>query len=730
MPKNLVIVESPAKVKTISKILGRGYGVKACMGHVRDLPGSRFGIDIKDNFAPTYQTIKGKEKLVKELKKAAKEADSVFIATDPDREGEAIAWHLVEALNIPQEKARRVEFNEITKSAVMGAFERPRLIMGDLVNAQQARRFLDRIVGYKLSPLLWKKVARGLSAGRVQSVAVKIIVDREKEVLAFKTEEYWEVIARVTAGEDSAAFDTKLSKLDGKDAHIGNETDTKALVAELGAAAFAVAKFQRKEKLEPPQPPFTTSLMQQQAGTRLRFSAKKTMQIAQQLYEGVQLGEEGHVGLITYMRTDSFKVAEEAIAECRRFIPETLGKEYLSESPRRYHSRKGAQEAHEAIRPTSAFRAPDKIRDYLTGDQFKLYRIIYERFVATQMAPARYGVTEVEVAAGRAMFRASSKHMTFDGCRKMTGIPESDEQVIPELSQGQSMRLLGLKPSQHFTEPPPRYTEATLVKALEKFGIGRPSTYAPIISTIQDRGYVRQENRALSPTELGMLVTDKLVAHFGDIMDTGFTAKMEKQLDQIEDGKVDWHSTLRDFYGVFSADLTKATDEMTSARSETAPSEEVCEKCGKPMIVRWSKNGRFLSCSGYPECKTVKSLVKPEPTGQKCEKCGADMVIKSSRAGKKFLACSAYPNCKNTRSLAGGKAAPPPQPTNIACEKCGALMIIRYGRRGRFLACPGFPKCRNAKPLPQELRDASKKAEEPKEGPPDSPQASKPAEDN
>ncbi len=711
--KPVVIVESPAKAKTINKILGPQYVVKACMGHVRDLPERAFGIDVDRGFEPTYQTIRGKGKILSELRASMKSAAAVYLAPDPDREGEAIAWHLIAALKIPMEKAKRVTFNEITRRSVLEAFQHPRGISMERVNAQQARRLLDRIVGYKLSPLLWKKIGRRLSAGRVQSVAVRLIVEREREIQAFKPEEYWTVTARLD--KDGRSFSARLAKLDGKEvglasqstekkplASIPDEKTARALVEELRGEPFEVAEVRQRERSEPPRPPFTTSLLQQQASIRLHFSASRTMAIAQQLYEGVEIGCEGSVGLITYMRTDSFRVADEALAEVRDYIGRRFGAAYVPEKPILRGRRKGMQEAHEAIRPTGVSRTPEDLRPYLTDDQFRLYRLIWRRFVASQMAPARILLTEADIRAGRAVFLARGREVKFDGHTALAGHElREDDQILPPLVAGDRPALVDLLPEGHFTEPPARYTEASLVRTLERFGIGRPSTYAPILSTIQERGYVRLEGRKFFPTELGTLVNDRLVKHFDDIMNTGFTSKMEKRLDRIEEGRAGWQDVLKKFYDAFIADLDRAKAEMESAKNQEVPGV-VCEKCGRPMVVRWNKYGRFLGCSGFPECRTTKSIPSEEARGEKCDLCGAPMTIKAGRLGR-FLSCTRYPDCRGTRSLPrGNKRVEVPKDFKEDCDKCGKPMRIRYGRRGGFIACTGYPACKNTKRFPRE----------------------------
>ncbi|MFW6158961.1 MAG: type I DNA topoisomerase, partial [Planctomycetota bacterium] len=575
--QSLVIVESPAKAKTINKYLGKGYRVEASMGHVRDLPKKKLGVDIEHGFEPTYQTIRGRGKTLKKLRSAAKSADSVYLAPDPDREGEAIAWHVVQALKLPDAKAYRVTFNEITKRAVRAAFEHPGKIDMARVNAQQARRVLDRIVGYQLSPLLWKKVAKGLSAGRVQSVAVRLIVEREKEIRAFEPEEYWEIRATLApAGEgEGQSFEAELLKWQGEKFRPDNEDDAQTVARALRAATFTVDQVKKKKQKKSPGPPFNTSLLQQAASSRLRFSASRTMRVAQQLYEGIEVGGEGSVGLITYMRTDSFRMAGGAVDECRRLIPDKYGADYLPKKPRFYKSRKGAQEAHEAIRPTSVSRTPEDLKPFLSRDQHRLYKLIWDRFVASQMADARYEATTVAIRAGEGRLRARGRICIFPGHTRVWPRKQKDQQDLPDLAESQRLDLIKLEPSQHFTEPPRRYTEASLVRTLEREGIGRPSTYAPIISTIQKRGYVKQIKRAFHATELGIVVTDLLVDSFPDIMDVQFTSEMEEKLDKIEEEDRDWQAVLGEFYRLFKADLEKAETEMQRVKGkktgETCP---------------------------------------------------------------------------------------------------------------------------------------------------------------
>ena len=727
--KPVVIVESPAKAKTINKILGAGYVVRACMGHVRDLPERAFGVDPDHDFEATYQVLKGKTRVLKELRALTRTAEAVYLAPDPDREGEAIAWHLVEALRIPKARVRRITFNEITERGVLDAFQRPGEISIARVHAQQARRILDRIVGYKLSPLLWKKVGRGLSAGRVQSVAVRLIVEREREIQAFTPEEHWSITARLD--RNGALFTAVLTHLDGREIGlrgdstakrpllpIGTEADATALVEELKGAAYGVVSVERKERQEPPPAPFTTSLLQQAASIELRFPAKKTMRVAQQLYEGVELRGEGAVGLITYMRTDSFRVAGEALHAVREHIGRAYGPRYVPEKPILRAKRKGMQEAHEAIRPTDVSRLPDDLRSSLTGDQHRLYRMIWRRFVASQMRPAQVLLTDAEIKAGRATFAARGREMKFDGFTRVWGHAlRREEQVLPQLAPGDTPALKELLPGRHFTEPPPRYTEASLVKALERFGIGRPSTYAPILSTLSERGYVRREDRTLFPTDLGTLVNGKLVKHFDSLVSTGFTAGLEKDLDRIEEGEAKWVDVLREFYTAFSRDLDQAREGMASEKGQEAPGV-ACGKCGKPMRVRWNKDGRFLGCSGFPECKGTKSLPSEGIKGETCDLCQAPMVIKSGRLGK-FLACTRYPECRGTRSLPrGGKRLEIPVGWKEDCDKCGKPLRIRHGRRGGYIACSAYPGCKNTRRFPRDWRkDPGSAGDEREDGP-------------
>lgn len=737
MGKSLLIVESPAKARTIHKYLGSNFTVKASVGHIKDLPPKKLGVDIEENFAPEYVTIRGKGKVIQELKSAAKKADTIYLAPDPDREGEAICWHIAEELKKAKNVTNniyRVMFNEITKKAISEAIKQPGTIDNHKVDAQQARRILDRLVGYKISPLLWKKVQKGLSAGRVQSVALRLICEREKEIQAFTPEEYWSITARLS-GSNPPPFEAKLLKIQGKKAKIANEDEATALTDRLKPAQYVVEKITRKEKRRKPVAPFTTSTLQQEAARKLRFSAKKTMTLAQKLYEGVEIGEEEPVGLITYMRTDSTRISAEALTEVREYIKDTFGKPYLPAKPHAYKTQKAAQEAHEAIRPTSVLREPDKMKAYLSHDEARLYTLIWKRIVASQMKPAVLDVTTIDVKAADCLFRATGSVIKFLGFMKLyiEGTDDQDEQgngksdkpqqdkdmLLPQLQEGEVLTLLDLLPKQHFTQPPPRYTEATLVKELEKCGIGRPSTYATILSTIEERQYVTKDRRKFIPSELGMLVTDLLVENFPKILDVGFTANLEEQLDQIEEGKLEWTDSLHNFYQPFSRELERAAKEMRNIKKEREEVTDIkCEKCGEPMVIKFGRYGKFLACSGFPKCRNTKPI--ETLTGQNgpnesaadgaaadeprevCEKCGKPMVMKRGRYGA-FLACSGYPECKNTKKIVQGqngeKKVEQVVVSDQKCEKCGANMVIREGRYGKFLSCSNYPKCKFIKPM-------------------------------
>ena len=825
--KKLVVVESPAKAKTINRYLGRDYVVKASMGHVRDLPSRNMGVDVEHNFEPSYEPLAGRRKVLAELKKIARTASEVFLATDLDREGEAIAWHLAESLGVAPNKIRRVLFNEITATAIREAFAHPRDIEMNKVNAQQARRILDRIVGYMVSPLLWRKVSPGLSAGRVQSVALRLIVERERQVEAFDPQEYWKIggifstdieaaatlaqqwhtfiNTRDEAGngptrdaqqemlESLSAFRAELATWKGQKFDAANADASLEIAQALGLAvervdrredasakgvarnrvtivgrltgaggpAFGVKAVSKRESRSRPYAPFTTAALQQAASIQLRFSASRTMRLAQQLYEGIDVPGEGTVGLITYMRTDSTQLSGEALSQVRQLIGQEYGQQYLPEKPNFYAAGERAQEAHEAIRATNANRRPEQLISALTDEQYKLYQLIWKRFVACQMTPAVWNVTEADVVAdtpaGQAVFKAIGRELAFDGFLRVAGLPRTGDQMLPALQAQQALAPLVVDPTQHFTQPPPRYTEASLVKALEAEGIGRPSTYANIIQTILDREYVKLEDRSFRPSDLGMIVTDKLVKHFPEVFDVHFTAEMENKLDKIEEHNADWVQVLRDFYGPFDIEVKKAAQEMVHAKAETQPSDYTCEDCGKPMVYRFSKNGRYLACTGYPECKrthpvdadgkpvvrvevdvtcpncgkkmllrrsrfgpflgcqdypTCKSIlpcdkdgnplkvVKEEDVKETCQVCGSPMLVK--RKGRRpFMGCSRYPDCTNTAPIPEGikleaPPKPPPKEAGVTCPKCGKPMLIRVGSRGEFVACSGFPKCRNA----------------------------------
>ena len=704
--KSLVIVESPAKAKTITKYLGKDYTVKASVGHIMDLPKSKLGVDIEKDFQPQYIQIKGKGPVVKELKSAAKKADRILIATDPDREGEAIAAHVavVVSTTAKTEEIYRVLFNEITKKAILAAIEKPGKIDPNKVDAQQARRVLDRLVGYQISPILWKKVRRGLSAGRVQSVALRIICEREEEIKAFVPEEFWSLTA-LLEGRVPPQFEAKLLKKDEEKLRVKSNEEVQKILADLKGKPYAVSKVEKKERRRNPVAPFTTSKLQQEGGRKLGFTSKRTMGIAQSLYEGVDLGKEGTVGLITYMRTDSTRVGKEAQDEARELIAAKFGKDYLPEKAPVYASAKSAQEAHEAIRPTSVMWEPDAIKQYLEPDQYKLYKLIWNRFVASQMNPAVIDQTSVDIKAGEYTFRATGSVVKFPGFMAVYMEEKAEDQapsedegeaVLPPLAEGDVLTLVKLDPKQHFTQPPPRFSEALLVKTLEEKGIGRPSTYAAIISTIQDRDYVQKIENKFRPTELGVLVNTLLVNHFPVIMDVAFTAKMEEELDKIEEGQMPWVDAVRDFYKPFNESLEKAQAEMKDFKAELTPTDITCEKCGKPMVIKWGRNGQFLACSGYPDCKNTKPFIRKEngeveaapeeTTDELCPKCGSPMVVKRGRFGK-FLACSRYPDCSHTQGMS----------TGVACPEDGGKIVERRSRFGKmFYSCANYPACKYA----------------------------------
>lgn len=714
MAKSLIIVESPAKTKTLKNFLGAGYRVEASMGHVRDLPERELGVDIEEDFKPKYVSIPDKREILKRLTAAAKQVETVYLASDPDREGEAIAWHLAQALKL--KNAQRIEFNEITRQAVENAIRHPRTIDERRVNAQEVRRILDRLVGYRLSPLLWKKVRKGLSAGRVQSVAVRLVCEREREIQAFVPEEYWSLTATLTPQppEKPFPFEAKLVGRGAEKLALKNEEETSAVVRALEGARYVVQTVRSQERRRNPSPPFITSTLQQEASRKLGFGSRKTMMLAQQLYEGVELGSQGAVGLITYMRTDSTRIAAEAQEEARRFIEERYGEKYRPARPPQYRAKDSAQDAHEAIRPTSVYRTPDQVAEFLSRDQLRLYRLIWQRMVASQMAPAVFMVTTADIEASAYIFRATGSVAVFDGFmavytegRDTAEKTDEERDPLPPLTQGQSLDLLKLEPKQHFTEPPPRYTEATLVRALEEKGIGRPSTYASIISTIVDREYVVLEEKRFRPTELGMTVNDLLVKHFPQILDVGFTSDMETKLDRIEEGEQDRVTLLRDFYGPFEEAIDRAHETMETVKPQAVETEHQCPECGKPMMLRFSRRGPFLGCSGYPKCKTILNLdsdgnpiapeAKPQAvkTDQKCPKCGKPLVERQGPLGK-FLGCSGYPKCRTVVKLsgeAGGAGADDLEPTGILCPQDGAMLMAKRTRYGTLTLCANDPRC-------------------------------------
>ncbi|MGB2819424.1 MAG: type I DNA topoisomerase [Phycisphaerae bacterium] len=783
--KKLVIVESPAKARTINRYLGPDYVVRASMGHVRDLPTKNIGVDVEHGFAPSYELLSGRKKVVTELKKDAKSAAEVFLATDLDREGEAIAWHLAECLGVPPEHVRRVIFNEITRGAIQQAFAHPRDIDMAKVNAQQARRILDRIVGYEVSPLLWKKVAPGLSAGRVQSVAVRLIVEREREIDAFMPEEYWKITGIFTPDGSAArelardwraflarkdergnapsrdeqqqflsqrnAFRAELVKWSGQRFKTSSaehaltvaraaglavdevrrvaDPDAKGpaqnLVTVLGhvagdVPAFTVTELTQRESKSRPPAPFITSSLQQAASAKLRFSAERTMRTAQQLYEGVEIPGRGQVGLITYMRTDSRHLSHEAVSRVRSLIRERFGEQYVPAEPQVFTSARRAQEAHEAIRPTDAGLDPEGVREALTNEQYKLYKLIWTQFLACQMPPAVWKVTDASITAateaGEAVFKAVGRSLAFDGFLRVTGLPKRGDQILPDLQSGQRVSAVQIDPVQHFTQPPPRYTEAALIRALEADGIGRPSTYASIIQTIQNRKYVRLVERVFHPTDVGKVVTDKLVRHFPKVFDVRFTASMEDQLDRVEESREDWVRLLDTFYGPFHTNLERAAEEMVHAKAESQPSDYKCDSCGRPMVYRFSKNGRYLACTGYPDCTTTCPV---DEKGRKiertvvdlaCPTCGQPMVLRRGRYGP-FLSCSEYPGCKGVVNLdKSGCVKPlaaPPLQVDLPCPKCASPLNLRRSKRGPWLGCSKYPKCRGRVPwksLPDENR--------------------------
>jgi DNA topoisomerase-1 len=720
MAKALVIVESPAKAKTINKYLGKQYIVKASLGHIKDLPKKDLAVDVEHGFEPHYEVIEGKKKLIAELRASAKGVESIYLAADPDREGEAICSHLQEELQTTKKNGPvfyRVMFNEITKKAIEKAFEKPSQVNVALVDAQQARRVLDRLVGYKISPLLWDKVRRGLSAGRVQTVALRVIVEREREIRAFLPKEYWTIDADLLA-KKTPVLTARLAKINDVNAEIGNQEASDEILAALDGVDYIVKSVGTREKKRNPVAPFITSTLQQESSRKLRFSVKRTMMLAQRLYEGIEMGKEGAVGLITYMRTDSTRISDDAIKDVRDFIGERYGKEFMPASANFYKSKKDAQDAHEAIRPTSMAYAPEVVEKHLAEDEMKLYRLIWNRFVACQMMPALYDQTTIDVSAkgkngADYMFRATGSVLKFEGFLKVyqegkDQVDEDDEEMkhrLPQVTEGENLRFKAIRPEQHFTEPPPRYNEATLVKRLESDGVGRPSTYASIISTILEREYVKKEANRFVPTELGMVVTDLLLESFDDIFDVKYTARMEADLDDIEDGKLDWRKAMGDFYERFDKDLKHAEEHMTDIKRMEKPTGLNCEKCGKPLVIKWGKHGSFIACTGYPECTYTRELtvdladvdkadLSDQGDEEYCVNCGRPMVLKKGRFGN-FYACTGYPDCKTTKQIGGAQKKD--QPLDEKCPQCESNLVIKHGRFGEFTACSNYPTCKYVK---------------------------------
>jgi len=724
MAKSLIIVESPAKARTLKKYLGKEYDVRASVGHIRDLPVSKLGVDIAKDFSPQYVTIKGKGKIISDLKSAAHKAEVIYLAPDPDREGEAIAWHIAHILRSEKKPIQRALFHELTQKAIRAAIENATDINHNKFEAQQARRILDRLVGYQISPLLWEKVRRGLSAGRVQSVAVRMICDRESEIEKFQPVEYW-TISETVEGDKPPRFIAKLDKIAGRKAKVDNQEQADEIVAVLKKAGHTVSAVDKKERKRNPSPPFITSTLQQDANRKLRFPAKRTMSLAQKLYEGIELGERGPVGLITYMRTDSTRINNEALDQVRDFISQSYGGNFLPAKPVFYKTSKSSQDAHEAIRPTDVNLTPEKVAPFLDKGLLSLYTLIWKRFVASQMKPAIYDQTTVSVKADKYLLKSQGAILRFKGFMTLyvESSEESDEDerkpeaadnnkdsaIIPDVAPGDSLKVTGIEPKQNFTQPPPRYTEATLVKALEENGVGRPSTYAAIISTIQDKDYVLLQQRKFKPTDLGRLVNDLLVAHFPSIMDVEFTASMEENLDQVEEGTSNWVNLLKTFYDPFEKTLAAAREDMKSVKKQGIPTDLPCKLCGGKLVIKWGRTGEFLACENYPECKFTQNfrrdengaivpIEKEEPvdSGEKCEKCGRPMVYKQGRYGR-FLACSGYPECKHIK----------PQTTGVKCPEkdCTGELVQKISKKGKvFYSCSRFPKCKFAiwdKPVPK-----------------------------
>ena len=708
MGKSLLIVESPTKVNTLKKIVGKDFIIKASVGHLKDLPKKKLGVDVDNDFAPEYITIRGKGKILQELKTAAKKCDMIYLAPDQDREGEAIAHHIGnEVARFTKGKIVRVTFNEITKKAVLEAIKNPTELNNNRVNAQQARRILDRLVGYKISPILWKKVHRGLSAGRVQSVALRIVCEREREILAFEPREYWSITLELE-GSEKPQFQAKLFKIDGDKAEVANKAEADEILKGLEGAKPVLEDIVKKERKRNPSAPFITSTLQQEASRKLNFSPKKTMMLAQRLYEGIAMGRKGTVGLITYMRTDSVKLSDQALEEVRAFIPERYGKEFLPGTPNLYKSKKSAQEAHEAIRPTDVLLEPSTIKESLEKDMFRLYQLIWSRFVSCQMVPAVLDTTQFDIKTGKFLFRSNGSILKFAGFMKVyvesqddekgdavQSSGKADDRLLPALKKGEELKVQEVLPEQHFTQPPARFSEAMLVKELEDKGVGRPSTYAATISVIKDRDYIQNVDRRLQPVELGFMINDLLVENFPDIMTTEFTSKMEEQLDDIEAGKLEWVDALRSFYTPFKADLEKAEEKMKDFKAEVEETDEVCEKCEQPMIIKWGRFGKFMACTGYPECKNTKDLggkgdsedgAKDDEVEGNCDKCESPLIMKRGRFGK-FIACSNYPECKFTKPIGLGISCPE--------EACEGEIAARRSKKGRtFYGCTKYPDCK------------------------------------
>ena len=690
-PTKLVIVESPAKAKTIEKFLGKGYKVEASQGHVRDLPKSQIGVDTTHDFDMKYITIRGRGKILAKIKKEAKAASKIYLATDPDREGEAISWHLANTLDIDPSKPCRIEFHEITKKAVKEALEHPRAIDMDRVDAQQARRALDRLVGYKISPLLWAKIKKGLSAGRVQSVATRMVVEREQEIEAFIPEEYWDLLGQFNASNQKGkklVREAKLATLDGKKAVINNEKDALAAQKRIKTAKMTVRTVKNGEKLKRPQPPFTTSSLQQEASRKLNFSTAKTMQVVQQLYEGIDLGKAGTVGLVTYIRTDSVRVADEAVAAARDCILKQFGADFCPDTPNQYKGRKNAQDAHEAIRPTYMEHTPDSVKERLSKEQYNLYKLIYARFLSSQMKPAVFQTLSADIGDGKLVMRYYGEHMTFQGYRAMYTESSDDEQelpesVLPSLKEGDPIVFTDVSATQHFTQPPARYTEASLVKTLEEKGIGRPSTYAPTITTIITRGYVSREKKRLFPTELGRMVTSMMTEYFSNIVDTEFTASLEDKLDTVEEGKGEWRQILRDFYPPFETMLGVAEEHIEKIEVKDEVSDVQCDKCGAMMVYKMGRFGRFLACPNFPECRNAKPIL--HYIEAPCPKCGARLMEKTSRKNRKFYGCEKYPDCDFVSWE---------KPISDKCPQCGGYMVEKRSKRGEIIHLCANETCR------------------------------------